>query len=341
MDVNGLSNVELQVALKSQVTYVRECTADGIALLAEVATRELYLTEGYASLFVYCVGGLGFSKSMAWRWSKAAGAVAADAALLPRIRDGRVSLCVVAVLADKPECLSKADGMTLEEAQQIAARPGKAKRDIVPAPPAPAAKTFEFRAEPTITQLDATAAGEPKRETMAIKQRVHFSASEATLKKLRRAQELARGQDVDTIIEKALDALLDKCDPMQRLQRRERRAAKRTPMPAAPQAPKRAKPKASAPSNRFPIAVKDAAHKISGGQCTYVARTGKRCTERTFGEYDHVHPASLGGPNTLENARHLCSAHHAMFTRRTFSQRSPTPAVRRSAPCGEILARRG
>ncbi len=324
MNVKKLDNSELQVALKAKVATVREVTAEGVALLAEVAVRELFLTEGYASLFVYCVGELGFSKSMAWRWSKAARAVAADQGLLGRMRDGRVSLCVVAVLAERPEILAKADGMTLEEAQQVAARPGKAKRDIVPAPPAvKPSGAFEFRAEPTDVPaggevpVGAEGEAEPKREPLPTKQRVHFSASEATLKKLQRARELERGQDLDAIIEKALDAFLEKRDPLRRERRRDERREKRRVPTAKPQGDNpAATPKAS--GRRFPIAVKDAAHKMSGGQCSYVARNGTRCVERSRDEYDHIHPASLGGANTLENARHLCSAHHRMMTRRSF-----------------------
>ncbi len=346
MNIKQLNDDELQQALKQKVSYVREGTADGVALLAEVLIREVYLTEGFASVFAYSVGELGFSKSMAWRWSRAAKAVAADQGLLARIRDGRVSLCVVAVLADRPEILAKADGMTFQEAQQRASRPGKATRDVVPPPESPEPSHFasEFRAEPNGGALPgadgatgAEEAANPKRDVLPAKQRVHFSASEATLKKLQRARELTRGQGLDAIIEMALDAFLDKRDPMRRNERREKRRDQRSAKRSAvaegvalapgpnPQAHTRhAKPKARARSKRFPIAVKDTAHALSGGQCTYIARNGRRCLERFFGEYDHVHPGSLGGANTLDNARLLCSAHHRMMTRRSFPDARPS-----------------
>jgi 5-methylcytosine-specific restriction endonuclease McrA len=45
-------------------------------------------------------------------------------------------------------------------------------------------------------------------------------------------------------------------------------------------------------------------------QCTGKSVTGGRCTEERWLEFHHVIPVEQGGPDTLENLRTLCWAHH-------------------------------
>ncbi len=44
--------------------------------------------------------------------------------------------------------------------------------------------------------------------------------------------------------------------------------------------------------------------------CTFVSASGRRCVERRFLEFDHVHPVARGGEATLENTRLRCRAHN-------------------------------
>ena len=47
-----------------------------------------------------------------------------------------------------------------------------------------------------------------------------------------------------------------------------------------------------------------------GGQCAYQNSEDLRCTNRRWLEFHHIHPRSLGGTDTLENLKTLCSIHH-------------------------------
>ena len=53
--LTGLSDVDLLARTKALIAREREATAEIIAHLAEMETRELYLREGYHSLL--CIAG--------------------------------------------------------------------------------------------------------------------------------------------------------------------------------------------------------------------------------------------------------------------------------------------
>jgi hypothetical protein len=64
------------------------------------------------------------------------------------------------------------------------------------------------------------------------------------------------------------------------------------------------------PSPYVPPAVKRAAWQTDGGQCGYVAASGRRCTERTFLEFHHVQARAKQGPATVANIRLRCWRHN-------------------------------
>jgi hypothetical protein len=193
----------------------------------------------------------------------------------------------------------------------------------------------------------------------ATKSRLHFDVNADTLAKLHRAREIMRGKDLSAIVGAALDLLLDAHDPLRRHERRERAKAERETSSKAKRAavskikrdvvPKvdptamprveqivipRAAPAAEPTLERKPRrphlkrAVKDAAQAAAGGQCEFVGRSGKRCTEREWSEHDHVQPLAFGGANDLENIRILCRRHHHQVTIQSFHGWSPFPAAR-------------
>lgn len=67
--------------------------------------------------------------------------------------------------------------------------------------------------------------------------------------------------------------------------------------------------------------VKDFVYVRDGGQCTYVGKNGKRCKERFCLEYDHKYPKALGGSNTVDNIRLLCSTHNKYMAEKIFGKR--------------------
>ena len=61
----------------------------------------------------------------------------------------------------------------------------------------------------------------------------------------------------------------------------------------------RRKEETEAPYRHIPERVKREVWRRDGGRCVY-------CGSRSFLEYDHIVPVSLGGPNTVRNVQLLC-----------------------------------
>ena len=66
--------------------------------LREIEARQLYFSEGYASLFDYAVRGLGYSKGAAFRRIKAMRLCRDEPETLEKIKSGRLSLCAASQL---------------------------------------------------------------------------------------------------------------------------------------------------------------------------------------------------------------------------------------------------
>jgi hypothetical protein len=128
---------------------------------------------------------------------------------------------------------------------------------------------------------------------------VTFTATGATIAKLRHAQELLShavpSGDVGEIFDRAMDALLAEAG-------RRRHAATDRPRASAGTAPG---------SRHIPAAVERAVWVRDEGQCAFVADSGRRCEERKFLEFHHRIPWTAGGPATPANISLRCRAHNA------------------------------
>jgi len=130
---------------------------------------------------------------------------------------------------------------------------------------------------------------------------IRFTASAQTCDKLRLAKDLLRHSiprgDTAEIIDQALTALLEELA-------RKKYAA--TPNPRAT-----GDPATRNGSRHIPARVKRAVWAREGGRCRFVARGGRRCSERGFLEFHHVRPHAVGGAPTVENIELRCRAHNA------------------------------
>lgn len=63
-------------------------------------------------------------------------------------------------------------------------------------------------------------------------------------------------------------------------------------------------------TRHIPVEVRDEVTIRDGGQCTFVASDGQRCTERIGLQFDHIRPFSIGGDHLAENLRICCGAHN-------------------------------
>ncbi|MEQ8280042.1 MAG: hypothetical protein RKU31_40570, partial [Deltaproteobacteria bacterium] len=151
----------------------------------------------------------------------------------------------------------------------------------------------------------------------------HFDGSAEAKALLDRAKELAPpATDIGEIFEAALALYVE---------RLEKRKNGKTSRP-------RSKPAEDAPAGAayVPAATRRAVVERDGAQCTYVSPDGRRCSERSNLEFDHVGGRALGAKSVVGELRLLCRAHNlhaarevlgrALIDRRIHERRrSPQP----------------
>jgi hypothetical protein len=125
--LNQLSDGQLVARMKAFVTGDRKLTAEIIAHLAELDTRDVHLREGYPSLFVYCRDALGFSEWEAYNRIDVARTARRFPIILRMLADGSLHLTAVRQLAphltpdNHVAVLESARGKTKFEIQEIVA----------------------------------------------------------------------------------------------------------------------------------------------------------------------------------------------------------------------------
>jgi hypothetical protein len=97
--LTGLSDDDLVARLKGLVSRDRDLTAQIVAHLAELDTRDVFLREGYGSLFVYCRDALGLSEWEAYNRIEVARAARRFPVILDLLAEGSVNLTAVRLLA--------------------------------------------------------------------------------------------------------------------------------------------------------------------------------------------------------------------------------------------------
>src|SRR5687768_596556 len=86
-----LTNAQLLLEVKALAAGEREATARLIASLAELDARQLYLGEGFPSLFAYCTQCLHLSEHAAYNRIKSARAARQWPEVLDRLTDGSLT----------------------------------------------------------------------------------------------------------------------------------------------------------------------------------------------------------------------------------------------------------
>ncbi|MFA6003545.1 MAG: hypothetical protein WC881_05705 [Elusimicrobiota bacterium] len=245
MDLKNLEDAELLTRIKDLVRKEREDTAEIIAHLAEIDSRDLALRLAFPSLFAYCIRELGYSDSAAYYRIRAARTVRRFPQVLNMIKTGAIGLEAIVRLhphlnaPDAVKLLESAQGKSIREIESMVAglaplpdKPDMA-RMIAVRKKAPvsrqAPKEPIFHTTPDVPErLPAPDSLEPATPPTAAPsqpgtppevKRVHFAftAEEDTLLLLRRAQELLRHKypagRFEDIFRDALLALLEKRDP--------------------------------------------------------------------------------------------------------------------------------
>ena len=97
--LHAVSDNELLRRLDELVSHSRRVEADLVAHIGEVEERRLYAREAAPSMFVYCTERLHLSEAEAYRRITVARAARKHEVLLAMLRDGRLHLTGIAMLA--------------------------------------------------------------------------------------------------------------------------------------------------------------------------------------------------------------------------------------------------
>ena len=325
-----LSDPALLHSLAQRASTEREATAELLADMAEVDSRQLFLPAGYPSMFEYCVKVLRFSGDEAYLRIKAARAARRFPAIFEALADGRLHLTAVVLLRPHltedtaAELLKAAIHKTKAEIEQLLAE-RYPKSDVlawvasVPPPPRPAGEQVLEPVETGPHQhprpvaerplpAPAPALQAPAARAIPLTAQsfaVQFTLSKADHDLLRHAQDLLgfQGANVGEVFARALRELVPrlekaKCAATIRPSRRPRRD--------------------SANPRHIPANVRRAVWQRDGGRCTFVSDSGRRCDARRGLQFDHVLEVARGGEATVDGIRLRCRGHNQFEAERTF-----------------------
>lgn len=143
--------------------------------------------------------------------------------------------------------------------------------------------------------------------------RVQFTVGQETEEQLRRLQDLLRREipdgDPGEIFARALPLLLREVE-------KKKFAATTKPRPGRG---------TKAGSRHVPAEVERSSWRRDGGQCGYVSKDGRRCTERSYLEFHHANaPYALGGEATVDNISLRCRAHNVYEAELIFGPYEPS-----------------
>jgi hypothetical protein len=332
LSLSRLSDDELVAGLKSLAGRERQVTAQLVAHLAELDTRDVHLRAGHASLFLYCREVLRLSEHEAYNRIEAARAARRFPIILDLLAEGSVNLTTVRLLAphltveNAGTVLESARGKRKPEVEEIVARLAP-RPDVAPSirklpavrtalPATLPAPTCTSPLVPVMTPGSPVSIPPPRTSAAAPlspgRYKLQLTICGETLEKLRLAQAMLRhalpSGDEAAILDRALAALLTE------LARRKFAATDR---------PRGVRGRDEA-SRHIPARVRRAVWVRDLGRCAFKAADGRRCGERAFVEFHHLWPYAAGGEATIENVELRCRSHNGYEARTHPATRSGT-----------------
>ncbi len=312
-----LSDDELLRRLSALVQQSRRVEWEFVAHIGEVDTRRLYARYASSSMFGYCMEVLHLSESESYLRITAARAARRHPMLLEMLRDGRLHLSGISVLAahltesNRDDLLARATHKSKRQIEllvaELAPRPDvptvvrklpQRRPTAGPMAPAPSSVARQLRAERVVPKAAAVVQPAKVMEPLGpSRYKVQFTASEELREKLERLRKLTGADDLGIVIDQAVT---------EKLGRLEARRYGKTDRPR-----KSLEKTETKPSSRYiPAAVKRAVQSRDEGRCTFVDEQGRRCRERERLEFHHRHPFALGGDHSATNIVLMCRAHN-------------------------------
>jgi hypothetical protein len=304
MNLKSLSDESLHFNILGLVREERRVLVDVLHHLREVERRMLFAQRGHPSLFEYCVGELGYTRSAAQRRIDSMRLMRQVPEVEARIADGSLSLTHLADAqsffrkeeirgsAEKKEVIEKLVGQSVLEAQ---------------------------RTLMTLTDQPERHIPERMRIVSAELTEIRFVVDQATLEKLDELKALlshARpGMGIKEALEYGLELAL---------------AKHRVKEPRAVPAPVLDTGSASKTRAAIPTQIRRFVYQRDGGVCAY-ADGSRKCGARNFLELDHVVPRAQGGKDVADNLRLRCRAHNLLAAVHAFGAQkmaAHVPALR-------------
>jgi 5-methylcytosine-specific restriction endonuclease McrA len=317
-----VSDHDLLERMPHLVLAERGSTANVIQHLVEIDRRRIYLDAACRSLACYCIERLGYSEDEAGKRVRVAELARRIPRALEELRSGAIHLTGLWLLApvlseeNAAELLAEARQKTRRQIEELIARrfpkPDLPER-VCPEPeqlPMPAPGRPDAPANPSSPAKSAKIA--PLSES---RWSLQLSIGAELKAKIDEARKLLShavpNGDLETLIERAVDALLE--------QETKRRFGAEKPR-------KRRLPKPG--SRHIPVDLVREVTKRDGGQCTFVDENGNRCSAREHLTIEHRQPFALGGATTADNLCLLCAAHNRHTARKVFGDAHVTQKIR-------------
>ncbi len=350
---------ELLHRLGELVSCSRRVEADVVAHIGEVEERRLYAREASPSMFAYCTERLHLSEAESYRRITVARAARKHAVLLAMLRDGRLHLTGIAMLAplltpeNRDSVLARATHRSKRQLEELVA-------DLSPRPDAPSV----IRKLPQ--KRNSLLAGVPQTEEQTsralelVPERVDaaaepvpdggIAARELVPDRVRAPLDVALAPPPRPAVVEALSParykvqftanaeLRDKLERLSALMRSEvpdgdlaaiiesavtekleRLEGRRFAQTRTPR--KGLEDTDTSPVSRhIPAPVRRAVRERDGDRCRYVDEQGRRCSGRDRLEFHHRHPFGLGGDHSPGNLRLLCVSHNRYEAERDYGQ---------------------
>jgi hypothetical protein len=369
--LQAVPDEELLQRLAELVSQSRRVEADLVAHIGEVHARRLYARQAFPSMFVYCTEKLHLSEAEAYRRITAARAARKHPGLLTMLRDGRLHLSGIALLApfltanNRDELLERATHFSKRQIEELLAA-------LSPAPDVPA--LIRRLPQKRVERAGAVVGPHPAHAVELVPGRVAASSppadpgrpsvspppappaslpagrslsSRASVEPLAPARYKVQFTASAALREKLerLTALLRSDIPDGDLaqvieqavtEKLERLEARRFAKTAAPRRTL-AQADTSAASRHVPAAVRRAVRERDGDRCRFVDDEGRRCSGRQRLEFHHRHPFGMGGDHSLTNISLLCPQHNRQIAERDYG----TAKVRGNAGAGQLCSRDG
>jgi 5-methylcytosine-specific restriction endonuclease McrA len=339
--IRSLSDQELLTRTRDLSTQERKITLSLLLHLGEIERRNLYISQGYSSLFDYCKSHLKFSESAAMRRIKSARCIARFPGICEMLEAGDVNLSTVSRVssiltpANHGDVLARIKGKSQREVDAVVAGfeprsavpPDRVRTVVVPVAALGVrtprltdseCKDIYRRSGGKISTtaehpVDTAQAQERKTETLSV---IEFSAREQFMKKVSIVQSLAAHRlqgatSFEHVFELLMDYFIEREHPKKRHERRESRAG------AASRAPHE-----SADPRHIPAHIRDQVFARDNYQCTYVGLNGQHCESTHALQIDHIIPIARGGTSTIDNLRLLCAKHNRLEAERVMGVRS-------------------